>query len=63
VNEQRGFAPLPSGPGAGRGAGSKPLGVTAATAAVHMDRGTLFDPDAVDACLSLLREKRFRLAP
>ncbi|MFA5785459.1 MAG: HD domain-containing phosphohydrolase [Actinomycetota bacterium] len=39
------------------------LGTAAATAQLNLDRGTLFDPDVVDACLTLFREKRFQFAP
>jgi HD-GYP domain-containing protein (c-di-GMP phosphodiesterase class II) len=37
------------------------LGVEAALAELQRHRGTLFDADAVDACIRLVREKGFTL--
>lgn len=38
------------------------LGTDVAMAEIEKHRGVLYDPDAVDACLRLLREKRFSLS-
>jgi len=36
-------------------------GIDAALKEISQNRGTLYDPDAVDACLKLFREDRFTL--
>ena len=37
------------------------LGIDRALAEIEKNRGRLYDPDAVDACLRLFREKDFTL--
>lgn len=37
------------------------LGLEAALAEIESNKGTLYDADAVDACLRLFREKGFKL--
>ena len=37
------------------------LGINTALEEISKDKGTLYDPEAVDACLNLFREKRFKL--
>ena len=38
------------------------LGLNAALGEIENNKGTLYDTDAVDACLRLFREKSFQLA-
>ena len=37
------------------------IGLDAALAEIENNKGTLYDADAVDACLKLFREKGFKL--
>ena len=38
------------------------LGVNRALAEIERSKGTLYDPDAVDTCIALFREKNFEFS-